>query len=311
MRIEPLVEAIADAARLGYTQLAVSGGEPFMARSLGALLGAGRRAGMATAVTTNGTVLTGARISAVRADLDTVAVSVDGPPDDHNRIRRSPTAFARMRRGLALLRDQGVAFCLIFTLTRFNAHQLDWLASFAEDEGASSVQVHPLDRQGRAAQLLAGHEPDGIELLAAMAELQRLQMCHPRLGLHVDAATRQQLIAHRSVIVPSLDAPLVQLSPTLVIDDAGTVMPLSTGLDRSLRIGSLEHGRLIDLEAAWRLEHSERLVSLLAETYERAIAPDAEPATYWYDVLAATTPPDGPESAVRITPMPARRTLES
>src|SRR5690349_21313436 len=52
-----LATAIVDAGRLGYQQLAVSGGEPFLAPSLGSLLAAGRRTRMVTTVTTNATVL--------------------------------------------------------------------------------------------------------------------------------------------------------------------------------------------------------------------------------------------------------------
>ena len=149
--VEQLTRAVHDAAALGYGQLSVSGGEPFLYGELPQLLRSAREAGMGTTAVTNGTVLTARRLEAVAPHLDVLAVSVDGTPAAHDLVRGSSTAFSRMRRGLAAVRELGIPFGLIGTLTLFNVDQLDWLARFAVDEGAAVLQVHPLDgeRPGR------------------------------------------------------------------------------------------------------------------------------------------------------------------
>src|SRR5262245_42860037 len=55
---EAAVSAVAAAARLGYTMLCVSGGEPLMYPGLWAVLEEARRAGMLSAIVTNGVSLT-------------------------------------------------------------------------------------------------------------------------------------------------------------------------------------------------------------------------------------------------------------
>src|SRR6266568_1245666 len=85
-----LSAAIADAARLGYRTVAVSGGEPFLYPALPATLQAARAHGMTTTITTNGTVLTERRAAQVAGLVDLVAISLDGTPESHNRMRGSP-----------------------------------------------------------------------------------------------------------------------------------------------------------------------------------------------------------------------------
>jgi MoaA/NifB/PqqE/SkfB family radical SAM enzyme len=281
-----LAGAVADAAALGYRQLAVSGGEPFLYGPLAELLRAGRDAGMSTTVTTNGMLLSARRWEPVAPYLDLLAVSVDGPPAEHNLMRRDPSAFERMLRHLPAVRAAGVPLGLIFTLTRWNADQLEWLVGFAAEQGATLVQVHPLTQLGRARTDLPAAGPDAVELLAARVELDRLARLHPGLELRLDAATTGEIGAHRTDLVAAPDAPLAELVPVLVVDDLGAVTPLTHDLDPSFGFGSLRYARLAELAAAWQVTTAGRLSELLAATHEHLTRPDADPIAYWYDTVA-------------------------
>ena len=68
-------------------------------------------------VRSNGLLLTASWIEMVRDNLDLLALSLDGTPESHNRLRGSRRAFAGLRSKLALVRDAGLAFGFIFTLT--------------------------------------------------------------------------------------------------------------------------------------------------------------------------------------------------
>ena len=284
--VRVLAGAVADAAALGYRQLSVSGGEPFLYGPLAELLRAGRAAGMANTVTTNGMLLSPRRLDPVVPYLDLLAVSVDGPPAEHNLMRRDPAAFERMLRYLPAVRAAGVPFGVIFTLTRHNADQLEWLVSFAAEQGAGLVQVHPLTQIGRARTDLPAAGPDATELLAALAELDRLQRLYPGLELRLDAATTGQLAAHRAELVADPDGPLADLVPVLLVDDHGAVTPLTHDLDRSYGLGSLAYARLSELAAAWQATTAGRLAELLAAAHDRLVRPGADPIAYWYDTVA-------------------------
>src|SRR5438128_2708113 len=113
--IDLLREVVADAASLGYAVMSVSGGEPLLYPSLGDLLRAAHAAGMATTVTTNGMLLEGRHLEYLRTDCDLIAISLDGVPDSHNRMRASPRAFEAMQDRLTGLRASGIHFGFIFT----------------------------------------------------------------------------------------------------------------------------------------------------------------------------------------------------
>lgn len=285
--VEQLTRAVHDAAALGYGQLSLSGGEPFLYRDLPQLLRCAHEAGMGTTAVTNGTVLTARRLEAVAPHLDVLAVSVDGTPAAHDLVRGSSTAFSRMRRGLAAVRELGIPFGLIGTLTLFNVDQLDWLARFAVDEGAAVLQVHPLTASGRAVDALPGAVPDAQELAAAAAEILRLRREHPGLAIHLDAVTREQLLRDRRLFAPPADADLPELVPLLVVTDEAAVVPLTYDIGAEHHWGSLHEAGLAELARRWRTEGAPRLAAALAGAHAAMAAPGGPEMLFWYDVLAS------------------------
>jgi MoaA/NifB/PqqE/SkfB family radical SAM enzyme len=287
--VELLAACIEDAAALGYRQLAVSGGEPLLYRPLPALLARARVAGLLTTLTTNGMLATAARWERVAPFLDAAAVSIDGRPGEHDAIRRFKGAFARTVANLEVIRGSGVPFGFIFTLTQHNADSIDFVVRLAAEHGARSVQVHPLTLYGRAASMLAGSRPDGIELLAALVEARRLGS-ELGVAVHVDALTPEQLAAHRPRLVPARPVrELVAVAPILIVDADGGVVPFTHDVDRGLRLGSLHDASLAVLALDWLAgDRADRL----AEACERAwaeLADDAPRAVYWYDAVAGRT----------------------
>ncbi|MFC7543516.1 radical SAM protein [Siccirubricoccus deserti] len=111
------------------------GGEPMLYRPLAQILGHARRQGLATAITTNGMLLDHRRLEPLRGILSFIAVSLDGPQEAHDRMRARPGAFAAMAERLAALRDSGIPFGFLFTLTQASARHLDWVVDFAAAQG--------------------------------------------------------------------------------------------------------------------------------------------------------------------------------
>ncbi|GGC54484.1 hypothetical protein GCM10011504_36080 [Siccirubricoccus deserti] len=286
-------DAITDAAALGYGMLAVSGGEPMLYRPLAQILGHARRQGLATAITTNGMLLDHRRLEPLRGILSFIAVSLDGPQEAHDRMRARPGAFAAMAERLAALRDSGIPFGFLFTLTQASARHLDWVVDFAAAQGAAALQIHPLSEVGRA----AGHGD-----AAAPPELAT-----PDIGLAVQAArcavaARDRHAGRLRVIVdymPWLQVPsgaaaapgasLADLVSPLVIETDGTVVPLAHGFARGHAIGTLGNMALSAMADHWISSGGAgRFQALLRRVAGQAFAPGAPPLLSWADEVRRT-----------------------
>ena len=161
MPLEVLEDLVTDAAALGYQVLAVSGGEPFMYPHLPALLRRAKDAGLRCLLTSNGTLVTPRRLGALAGSLDLLVLSLDGPRPEHDRMRGRDGAYDAMTRRIEAVRESGIPFGFLFTLTQYNVHQLEWAAGFAAASGASLLQVHPLEASGRG-RSIAGAVPDTV-----------------------------------------------------------------------------------------------------------------------------------------------------
>jgi len=285
-----LLPCVEDAARLGYTQLAVSGGEPLLYRGLAKLLAHARSVGMKTTMTTNGMLATYHRFGPIAPLVDVLAVSIDGRPGEHDRIRGKAGAFDRTVENLEVLRDTGVAFGFIFTLTQHNVDSLEFVVRLAAEQGAKSVQVHPLTLHGRAAARMPDSHPDSIELVAALCEAARLAG-EVDVAMHVDALTREQVLAYRDRLVPSQPVrELAEVAPILVVEADSTVVPLTHEVSRHLALGRLDEAPLPLLAREWiAAGRAARLAAACDETWKALSEQPGASAVYWYEEVAART----------------------
>jgi MoaA/NifB/PqqE/SkfB family radical SAM enzyme len=285
-----LLPCLEDAARLGYTQLAVSGGEPLLYRGLAQLLAHARSVGMTTTMTTNGMLATYNRFGPIAPLVDVLAVSIDGRREEHDRIRGRVGAFDRTLENLEVLRDTGVAFGFIFTLTQHNADSLEFVVRLAAEQGAASVQVHPLSLHGRAATQTSGSRPDAVELLAALIEASRLG-AELDVAVHVDAITREQILACRDRLVPSRPVrDLAEVAPILVVESDSTIFPLTHEVNRELSLGRLADAPLPVLAREWIATGGAAHLAAACEQTWNALAESAgSAAVYWYEEVARRT----------------------
>lgn len=242
-------QLIEDAAAEGYGVLNLSGGEPFMDRDLPGQIAAARIAGLRVSVVTNGTLLKPRLLEGLASGIDLVAVSVDGPPALHDRIRGTGQ-FARTEAGLTALRASGIRFAIIHTARPSSLKHLEWLVRFAHDQGAEALQLHPIEPVGRAAN--QGAIEPGADIPTRLALLLPLLEQGARgMALHLDVLPLGQLPE-----VPSADA--VQLKPLgsvidpLVCEPDGTLSPFVYGFPRHLSVGNVAIGRLGSLAAPFR-----------------------------------------------------------
>jgi Fe-coproporphyrin III synthase len=232
------------------------------------------------------------KLEMLRGPLDLLAISLDGIPASHNRMRASGRAFETMLARLDGVRESGILFGFIFTLTQHNLHELDWVAKFAVDQGARLLQIHPLEIVGRAKTTLGQSCPDQIELAYAFLETQRLKAIigdrlHVQLDLTSSHSVREEperIFAGRAPVDPKSQL-LADLVSPLVIESDGTVVPTQHGFARRYALGNLYDAPLSDLTIRWRTEGYESFRELCRQVYDDVTAAADAPFVNWYDVL--------------------------
>ncbi len=284
-----LIRLIHHAADHDYSVVGISGGEPLLYPDLAAILSAAKHRGLTTTVTTNGVLLTEARLQALQGLVDVLAISLDGVPESHARMRNDPRAFAQMARRLPALAASGIPFGFVFTLTQANVHELAWVVDFAAEAGASLVQVHPLEAEGKALGPLSGHIPDGQELLFAVLEVMRLQS-EGRVFLQLDVTSASDLreSPQRFLALPRVpEQPLGRWLTPLVLEPDGVLVPVTYGFPRPYAIGSILEADLPQLLQGW---DPEPLLALARRTQQQALAgmeASDQLLTNWYAQIVA------------------------
>ena len=287
-----LCEALSDAAAEGYTVAGFSGGEPLLYKPLRKALEHARSCGMSTTVTSNGMLLDGPRLEILRGAVCLLAISLDGVPASHNRVRGSAHAFAGMASRLEGVRQSGIPFGFIFTLTQHNVQELEWVAQFALEQGARLLQIHPLEIVGRARTELPGARPDALESAYAYIEAARIQeLAGERLSVQVDLSDRELLQKQPERAFASAEVGnestqrLADLVSPLVIEADGEVVPIQHGFSRSYSLGNLNSAPLRDLAPRWRQERYGQLRALCRGVFNDVTAPASLPFFNWYEAI--------------------------
>ena len=289
--VECLLE---DAARLGFEIVSVSGGEPFLYGPLATVLRRARVLGMHTTVTTNGYFLDARHLDPLRGCLDVLAVSLDGPPEIHNRMRASPQAFDRLCAGLECLRASGQSFGFIHTVTRESWIHLLWLGEFAAANGARLLQLHPLELAGRAQTNLS-------DLAAEFGVLSRVYLLAAALAttysgvmaIQTDLMHRDQVLADPELVYAGetvrqpAEATAAEVLGVLVLEPDGALVPLTYGFSRQYQVANLNRQTLSEAWPAYLRDTYPDFRRLCLVVFEHLVAPGASPLFNWHERIAA------------------------
>jgi pyruvate-formate lyase-activating enzyme len=278
----------------GFNVVSVSGGEPLLYKPLFEILRFARSLGMTVTLTTNGMLLREAVIERLAETAHLLAISLDGVPESHNRMRSHQQAFEKMARNVKMVRAAKIPFGFIFALTLYNLHELAWVAQFAHEQGAALLQVHPLEEEGRAGQELQGAAPDEEELAHAFVEVARLQTFYSgKLAIQFDAADRESLAADPSRAfamsspVEATKLPLGSLVAPLVLEHDGVLTPFQYGISRDYEIADASQADFADQITSWKTAGYPKLLDLCSRVYEHKM--DARQHRYpffnWYSAV--------------------------
>jgi len=117
--IERVRRIAIEAAKLGVSEIFVTGGEPFMLPDIGEILAA-CAVSAPTTVLTNGMLFAGSRLKTLRAlqrERVTLQISLDSPTPERHDSHRGKGTWARARKGIELARAEGFRVRLAATVS--------------------------------------------------------------------------------------------------------------------------------------------------------------------------------------------------
>jgi Fe-coproporphyrin III synthase len=287
-----VLHALVDAKAEGFNIAGFSGGEPLLYKPLRQALSEAKRCGMTTTVTSNGMLLTPRRLEMLEGVLDLLAISLDGVPKSHDRMRASARTFETMASRLEGVRHSGIPFGFIFTLTQFNLDELEWVARFALEQGASLLQIHPLEIVGRAKEELPGSRPDQTEAAYAFLMGKRIQeLAQGRMRVQVDFVHRGAILENPERVfagasgISNGSGSLADMVSPVVIEPDGAVVPIQYGFDRAYALGNLKESSFKEMAVAWRRRSYGGFRHLCKRVYEEVTRPSDLPFTNWYETM--------------------------
>ncbi len=131
---------------LGVRWVVLTGGEPLLHSHLDRLVAILRKENIRITLLTTGLLLK-RHADFVASSIDDVIISLDGPPEVHDRIRRVQDAFARMQEGIVALRARNplIDIGLRMTVQSGNHRQLRAAVETAKKLGASWISFLAAD----------------------------------------------------------------------------------------------------------------------------------------------------------------------
>ncbi len=286
----------------GYSQLSLSGGEPTLYKDLPELLAQAKQLGWRTSVVTNGLTVASRRFEQSAPSMDVVAVSLDGGEATHDRLRGRDGSFRKALENLAALKTMVPVVAVATCVTRDVLAELPELHALLGSIGVDVMQLRPLAKVGRAAEMDTGttglSSADTIRLAALTAYLDRAPggprvRCEQVRRDHLPAA-----IETFTILQPQPDRlPFSALVNPLVIDERGDVYPFAYGLPRRYSLGNVCS---LSTEELHRARSLALLPDLIRATATLAQASDCPPFVDWYSLLLlAAVPVQSPVSVRR------------
>jgi Fe-coproporphyrin III synthase len=236
-----LLPHLASLRALGTRWVVLSGGEPLMHDNLRELMELLREEGIRITLLSTGLLLA-ANAALVTELVDDVIVSLDGPRETHNHIRRVKDAYEQLANGVIALRalHTGMKISARSTVQKSNFRQLPRTVDAARELGMDSISFLAVDatstafnradawEEDKQVRVMLNHEEvdeleailDGMDRGYAEAFESRFIQESPakmrRIVLHFRSALGQA-----EAVAPRCNAPWV----SAVVESDGTVRP--------------------------------------------------------------------------------------
>jgi MoaA/NifB/PqqE/SkfB family radical SAM enzyme len=288
--IEALKRFLSYAAKQGFNNISVSGGEPFLYKELEELLRFSRTIGYQNTLASNGMLLQSDRAQRILEYVDLIALSVDGKPELHDHIRAQKGAFEKMLEGADLLRSINKPFGFIHTVTPQSWESLLWLGEFAVEQGAKLLQLHPLEMYGRAADMLSD------QIMNDALAHQTFILAHYLRSKYAGELVVQLDLLHRDYlklfpqVVSAFErrcaagGRLSDLFDTIIVEETGRILPVAYGFNDRFTIGNV-HTFTPTLFEDFIVDKVPTLKAIFNRTLDKILANQDADIVNWNELL--------------------------
>jgi radical SAM protein with 4Fe4S-binding SPASM domain len=154
--------------------LILTGGEPLLRKDLFHLISEANSLGFYPVLGSHGGLLSAETAEKLIASgLKGVGVSLDSlQPEKHNRFRGIAKSWEKTVESLDVMREKGLPFLIETTLMHHNFEEIEALAQFSYEKGASALNIFFLVPTGRGANLTDLTPQEYEEAFQRMARLQ-------------------------------------------------------------------------------------------------------------------------------------------
>lgn len=243
--VEALLETLAALRRAGYEALSLSGGEPFLYRSLARLVNGAHDLGLSVHVITNGVARPPRQLPISSRTFDLIAVSLDGLKRRHDSIRRRDGSFEDALATLRKLRDGGCRVAVVSCITRGSLPEVPDLFELCLREGVHLLALRPLVDVGRAQNLLTSGEdatlsPSDLLRLKLIAEiLDSRDGTRVRADVSFAGDVRRSSIKRYPFLREVDSEPFENIDP-IVIKEDGVIVPYVYGISERYALGNVK-----------------------------------------------------------------------
>jgi MoaA/NifB/PqqE/SkfB family radical SAM enzyme len=134
MSKEEFCKAIDELADAGLARAGFSGGEALMRRDALAIIRHARGRGLSTTLNSNAWSLAG-HVDELAPLLDLLVLSLDGPEQQHDLVRRRPGSYRRVLDVIERARARRIGVATITVLSAANLHVVDDVLRLADEHG--------------------------------------------------------------------------------------------------------------------------------------------------------------------------------
>jgi radical SAM protein with 4Fe4S-binding SPASM domain len=153
LTVDECLDTADELLKLGCRQVTFIGGEIFLYKGWEKIARRLVDGGALVNIITNGFIMGQAQVEQTRyARLSNVGFSIDGMEENHNRIRNVDTSFQKIKKALALLRQEGIPTAAVTSLLDFNVDDLPQLFEFLVESGVTVWQLQVAAAMGNMAE---------------------------------------------------------------------------------------------------------------------------------------------------------------
>ncbi len=292
LNAKDIINFLEYAYEYNFNALSISGGEPFLYKGLHEILEKSKELGFKNSVASNGMLLKSERVKRTLKKIDLMAISIDGDKALHNEIRSFNKAYEKMIEGVNIIKEQGIDFGFIHTVTPRSWEKLIELSDLAFKKGAKLIQFHPLELYGRAIEEMP-NEQMGQDLLHKVFIVANYlkSKYQGKMNIQLDVLHKEHILKYPETVayfgnkyLPKINE-IASALKTIIVDEVGDIYPISYGFSKKYLIGNIKEVSRNEEIFERFLNKWEEMYSVIESTFNQILENENDDMVVWTELI--------------------------